>query len=526
MARNNTRARKEGAGRVAASGDAQAPSAIIKKTLAEALVAGYENPAQFCRDFLDFSPYPEQEKFLLASRDCVESNLAGGNRVGKSALAGAILLWRAFYRYISTVTRPDLVSPHVTYKAVATSLTADQAKLSWNYAYTYANNSPRFKPFIADVVHSPFPTMRLSVPQVSGGYATSEIWARSLAKNGLYLLGHSLSFVLMDEYAFIKGADVIEDEVVRMRLADQGGNLMRLSSPNGKNHFYAKFQSGIGNAHTYSQAIPTTANPYVSKAYIEEMKRLMLPEYYRQNVLCEWVSLSDFFKTEHIQALYAEQEYELPMPPVTKGEYVLGADLGAMRDPTVVFVLRVDVTPAQLVYVMTVKNGSWASSREAVRAAYQRYGPVSSVIDATGVGAPVAQQLIEEDGFQNTEAFVFSSASKPEVLTALQDAVQRRSLVFPFTTDTRELVNQMGFYRLDDKRIAQDFVIALALVNRARERAKKQNAMETMIPDDLQIVPVWGTNKVPLDLLLPEDEAFSGGIRFRHEADGTFTLAE
>ncbi|HMO58359.1 MAG TPA: terminase family protein, partial [Roseiflexaceae bacterium] len=280
------------------------PAGIKVKALQDALVDGYENPAQWARDFLDVEPYPAQEAFLLKSRDCAETTLVAGNRAGKTHLSGVMLLWRAFYRYISPYLAPEKVSPHVTYKAVSTSLTHDQAKLAWNYALTFTE-SKRFRPFLQDVVHSPFPTMTLATRNEKGEKVKSEVWARSLAKGGVYLLGQSISFLLVDECAYVPKYPTIEDEVLRMRLADQGGSLFRVSTPNGRNHFFNAYQSGLtGDPRFYSQTITTWDNPHVSRAFIESMKERMVPEYYAQNVMGEFVSLSDFFKLEVIQGLY------------------------------------------------------------------------------------------------------------------------------------------------------------------------------------------------------------------------------
>lgn len=490
------------------------PGIIVRKTLQEAVIDGLESPAQFARDFLDLDPYEAQDEFLVKSRDAAEANFVAGNRVGKSWTAGVVLLWRAFYRYISPFTAPDKPSPHVTYKAVSTSLTLDQARLAWNYALTFSE-SKRFKTFVVDTIFSPFPTMTLRTPSDTGDWVKSEVWARSLAKGGLYLLGHSISFVLVDECAYIKDYPRIEDEVLRMRLADQGGALFRISTPNGRNHFFTYYQSGLtGDPRYYSHRITTWDNPYVSKAFIEEMRERMLAEYYAQNVMAEFVSLSDFFKLEVIQALYENQDYSLPVEPVKGAEYVMGVDLGAMRDPTVVIVWRVDRQPAETVFVGEMRNTNWRASREFAANTWGTYRPAVTYVDATGVGAPIAQQLIDEDGLTGVEPFVFSNTSKPDAMVRLQDAAQRRKFVFPYVNATKELINQLSFYRLDDKGIAQDYPMALSLVNMAREQYENRYAMHTEFYDDLRAVDVLQGGRA----ISGEDRDLMGtGTLFEHD---------
>lgn len=498
-----------------------APHLIFRKTMQDALIDGLSSVSTWARDFLDVDPYEAQCTFLDTTRDASEANFVAGNRVGKSWSGGIILSWRAFYRFVSPYTAPERPTPHNVYKAVAVSMTIDQAKLSWNYALTFMTTSKRFKPFLREYLYSPFPTIYLQTKNERGDWVPSEVWARSLAKNGLYLLGHSINFILIDECAYIKNYPMIEDEVIRMRLADTGGSIFRISTPNGRNHFYNYFQDGLAGLKQhdpssgmrpryYSQRVATWDNPAVSRAYLEEAQRRMIPEYYAQNILGEFISLSDFFKIDQIQNCYDSVEVELNDGPKAGREYVLGVDLGALRDPTVCYVL--DVTGKDtplLVGLYEVKNGSWASARALANQVYHQWKPIYSTIDATGVGRPISQQLIEEDGWANTEEFIFTAQSKPDLMTRLQDQIQRTGIRFPYVTKTQELIQQLSFYKLDDKTITQDHVIALALANWSYEKAKKVNFLDTTIYDDLAIIPVYSGGAS-----VPDDMGMGPGLRF------------
>lgn len=501
----------------------KAPGLIFVKTLQEALLAGLENPAQWARDFLGVDPYPEQEVFLKATRDVAEANFVAGNRTGKTHLAGVVLGWRAFYRYTSPYIAPEKQTPHNIYKAVSTSLTIDQAKLAWSYCLTFMTNSKRFKPFLEDYVYSPFPTIKIRTKNEKGEWTPAEIWARSLAKKGVYLLGHSINFLLVDECAYVPNYPVIEDETLRMRLADTGGSLFRFSTPNGRNFFYTfyaealrKLADGSFDPRYFSYRIPTTANPYVSAAFIAEQRERMSVEYAAQNIDAEFISLSDFFKYEHIAAMYDGVEHELNGEPDRKREYVMGVDLGAMRDPTVCYVLDVtgNETP-RLVGLTSVQDGSWASARALANQAYRKWRPLRTTIDATGAGRPVSQALIEEDGFEGAEEFIFGAQSKLDIMSRLQNCVQKAGIRFPFCTATRGLISQMSFYRLDDKALVQDEVIALALVNWSYEKFKKVNTIDTELYDDLTFIDVKsGGRSVPHDLVGGEGGNFGPGTLF------------
>jgi hypothetical protein len=157
----------------------------------------------------------------------------------------------------------------------------------------------------------------------------------------------------------------------------------------------------------------------------------------------------------------------------------------------------------RLVGLGQVQDGSWASARALANQFYRKYRPSYTCIDATGNGRPISQQLIQEDGFEHAEEFIFTATSKPDLMTRLQDRVQSSGITFPYVERTKELVAQMSFYRLDDKNLTQDHVIALALANLAYERARKTVELETEIYDDLNFINIRsGGRQVPDDLLM------------------------
>jgi len=479
----------EGAVTVGVHPKVQAPAGKGVKNLQDALVDGLNSISQWSRDFLDVEPYPKQGEVLDAIHDAAVANFSAGNRVGKTFVGGITLLWKAFYRHHPSSMQMEQRTHWNDYKAVNTSLSFEQAKLAWNYALKFAQESKRFAPFYLDAVHSPFPLIKLRTKDEKGEWVPTEVHARSLAKKGFYLLGLSINHLQVDECAYVPGYEIIEQEVLLMRLADTGGSLFRFSTPNGRNHFFKLYGEGLkGNPDVVSRTLTTWDNPFVSRKYLQEQQKTMLPEYYQQNVMGAFVSLSDFFPLDTIVGLYKDTDYPLQVEPVQGGVYVMGADLGAKHDPTVVQVWRIDVEPAQTVFIDSRRGGGWEQGRKFVCDVYGKYLPVQTAVDATGGGGHVAEQLVNEDKLPNVIQFVFSHSSKPLILTSLQDASQRRRFVFPYCTQTQELVSQMSFYRIADDKIAQDYVMSLALVNHAYDKWTEQHHLTTTIYEDLSFI--------------------------------------
>lgn len=493
---------------------------ISRKSFQDALIDGEMNPAQFARDFLDVDPYEGQEYLLKTGVDCAEVTFVAGNRTGKTFISGVWLLHRAFYQHLCPYLAPPRRSKHQVYKTFTTSLTIDQASLSFNYARAFATEAPRFRQYVKDVIFSPFPEMTIQTWDESGNETESIISARSLSKGGVYILGHALAGVLVDECAYIKDYENIENNVLRMRLADMGGSIFRISSPNGRNHLYNYYMKGVRKAGKpfdpkyFSYRLTTYDNPFISREFIEEQRSRMIPELFQQNVLAQFVSLSTMFPMEVIQNLYMDSDWKIPEPAKAGHTYVAGVDLGAARDPTEFVVWDITTKPYRVVHYDYIHNKSWPQVRAWVAAKYGMYMPAQTFIDATGVGAPIAQQLIEEDHL-SAVPFVISEPSKVDMLVRLQDAAQRQSFQFPLNEMTKKIVEQMSFYKLQDKKIKQDSVMALALCNLAAEHHLRSTQLVTDLSDNVLVVPVRnGGRSVPRDLLLAEEETFDGGLKF------------
>jgi phage FluMu gp28-like protein len=192
----------------------------------------------------------------------------------------------------------------------------------------------------------------------------------------------------------------------------------------------------------------------------------------------------------------------------------MGVDLGFKRDPTVIYIQ--DLRNKKIVFVREIKHGTPPQVRQAILAHYREYLPLRTAIDSTGVGMTFVQDLVEEHGLENVEQFVFTAPSKIDILTRLQSAVYQRAFYFPFHPLTRRTIDELSFYRLDDKNIKQDHVMALALMNYAAEEAAKRSTILTEINDNLLVTPVSYVGGYAYDAELEE---YEGGVRFVYDAD-------
>jgi len=122
------------------------------------------------------------------------------------------------------------------------------------------------------------------------------------ADNQDSLRGVSLSYLVMDEVAFIKSE--IWERVLRAALSDKKGRAMFISTPSGRNHFYDWFQLGQSgdDADWKSWHFTTADNETIDPKEIEAAKRTLSSFAFNQEYLSSFNNAgAGLFKEEWIK---------------------------------------------------------------------------------------------------------------------------------------------------------------------------------------------------------------------------------
>lgn len=420
-----------------------------------------------------------------------------------SFVSGIKLLHRGFYLIRDQEKAFDTRGRLKPYVAINVAMSMDQAKLAWDYAVALGSASPRFAKFITNIDYSPFPCLSISNGAKGPEAIVSEVWARSTAKKAKYLLGKHFAYVNYDEAAFDADGEDIFNDVIRMRLADEAGDIDFTSTPNLKNWFFAQCEQGrlrepgldihdprsYVNPRCYTQTGVIFDNPHVKHEFVRETMKYMTEVQKQQNVYGEFADAANIFSVSHVQACQRDQDYRDLMgnegipadydivyveSPAqggryaklrrsdSVGEYVIGADLARKRDKTVIIVLRVDVEPAQMVLYKAFSRTSWKFVYEEIQRAHLKYHSAPILIDSTGVGDNVLSALQEEPYNLPAHGYNFAGTGKEKInlVIHLQEAIQNGRIAFPHI---RELYEQLVYYDWEDKKLDTDSLFSLAL---------------------------------------------------------------
>lgn len=114
--------------------------------------------------------------------------------------------------------------------------------------------------------------------------------------------GYTADLVIIDEAARVDDSLYYS---VRPMLATTGGELVALTTPNGKRGwFYDEYEKGAGDW----QRIRITANecPRISSAFLDEERRRMPDAWFRSEYLCEFTeALDSVFRSEDIERAFS-----------------------------------------------------------------------------------------------------------------------------------------------------------------------------------------------------------------------------
>lgn len=343
---------------------------------------------------INFNPHPTQME-VLNNLDKREIVINAGRRWGKSILAAYLTLGK----FLGDNQRIWLVAN-----------TYDLTQKIFDYIVQW----------IAKAYPSLMPGVSTRIPQQIVAPWGSFIKCKS-TENPQGLLGEELDLVIIDEAAQIS-RDIFNNYIFPC-LTSREGKLILISSPWGKNWFYEEWIKCKNWELGASYSFKTSDNPYIKKSEIELAKqRLPLRVFQQQYEAAFLDNAAGVFRNvmEHISG---------DLEDVKEGHhYVVGVDLGKFHDFTVISV--VDISNNHLVYFERFNKIDWKFQRERIKNVAKRYNMARIVIDSTGKGDPVVDELMSE-GFLVEAYNISSNKAKRNLVEKLSIFLDRGQISYP-----------------------------------------------------------------------------------------------
>lgn len=288
----------------------------------------------------------------------------------------------------------------------------------------------------------------------------------------------------IDEAGLVANLEAKWFESIRPTLTDFKGKAWFAGTPKGRNFFWTAYSLGQDSheADWASWQMPTATNPYIDPSEIDEAQRGMPERSFRQEYLAEFLEeAGGVFRG--VRAVVANGV----ISRTGDGPFVIGVDLARIEDFTVITV--VDRNGRQVEFER-FNQISWERQIAAIRRFMERYPDATVILDSTGVGDPIYEQLRISG---RVEGFKFTSASKEALIDNLAMLIEQSAVsLLDIPEQTNELLAYQ--YELTPSRnvrmnapagMHDDTVIALALAVwplRPVRRASYEDALQLLTP--------------------------------------------
>ncbi len=324
---------------------------------------------------------------------------------------------------------------------------------------------------VTKVIRTPYPKINVG---------RSLIMARTADEDGRNLRGHAAHRVIVDEAAYVR--DSVIQEVIAPMLADNGGKLVMISTPFGKNHFYRAFVQGQMNSSSSNHArpirsfrFPSWLNPHICREYIESQRAELTPRQFAVEYEAQFVDdQSSVFTWDDIEAALADYH-----PNAPDYEFVAaGIDWARYGDYTALVAVGVAGSTLAVTGIERFNGISWHLQINRAVDFLRRHGVSAVLTDQTSIGDPLLEQLraraYEDCLDTRVEGIVFTNQSKRELIDELALRFARRAIAIP---RHEELLRELQYfeYRLTEAGnvrlqagagCTDDLVVALALACR------------------------------------------------------------
>jgi len=271
------------------------------------------------------------------------------------------------------------------------------------------------------------------------------------------LRGLKFHLVIIDEASYIANLKDGWLNSIRPTLTDYKGLAIFLSTPRGKNFFYSLYMKG-GEPDWESFKFTTYDNPHIDPSEIDAAKFQLPNVVFEQEYMANPMeNAANPFGSEHINACVKDGI-------AGKAEYY-GIDLAKSVDWTVI----IGLDKAGNVVHFERFQKDWMQTKETILRLPKNL-PI--MIDSTGVGDAIVEELQKK--FTQMHGFKFTSTSKQQLLEALANSIQTKTISYPTGLIKEELeifeytFTPTGVRYSAPSGFHDDCVIALALANKCK----------------------------------------------------------
>lgn len=259
--------------------------------------------------------------------------------------------------------------------------------------------------------------------------------------------GRKYARMIIDEAAHSPYLKDVWEQSLLPTLTDYQGDAFFCSTPAGHNYFHTLYQQASHDPQWQSWQMPTTCNPHISAAEVENMRRLLPERVFRQEYLAEFIADgAGVFRGIDRAPTCAWQDAAQP-----NMAYVIGVDWGRHNDFTVFSVMTFQ---GALVHLERFTDIGYELQVGRLKALWQRFGQCPILAESNSLGGPLIERLQRER--LNVRPFQTTNASKADAIEALSLALENGQI--SLADDDRLAVLKSELLAYDQERLPSGLI--------------------------------------------------------------------
>jgi Terminase large subunit, T4likevirus-type, N-terminal len=290
--------------------------------------------------------------------------------------------------------------------------------------------------------------------------------------------GFEYDYFILNEAGIILRKDALWDNTLRPMFKNSKGGRV-LGTPKGKNKFHKLCHLG-GWAHYHFNIHDC---PFYTQDEIKKIKSETPEEVWKQEYLAEFIDgAGSVFRS--IRQCIDDTQYDEPKKNI---EYVMSVDLAKHTDFTVIYIA--ERKNKKVIYQERFNQIDWGLQKQRIVSLYRRWNIKQMIIDSTGVGDSIYDDLAGVA--LSIQSFKFTSTSKNQLIQNLSVSMDNKDITFaafPELISELEIfgyeVSQMGNIRYNaPSGYHDDCVISLALINQLLNGVQEFNPYEAWLSE-------------------------------------------
>ena len=241
--------------------------------------------------------------------------------------------------------------------------------------------------------------------------------------------GYRFEYLVVDEAAFIKEMTITT--TILPTLNPSGKKVLFISTPKGKNWLFNWYNKPDVVSFTFK----LEECPYVNKELVEEARKSLPPDLFRQEFEGAFVdAANDVF--QGVDRVSTVREYDS-----RKTDAYVGIDTGLSDDYSVLTIIN---PMGRVLWIETLNNRALQEIAQRFKSIMGRYNIVGGYVESNGIGAAMADQITPS--FRRVKKFHMSQDSKTDMVRRLIEDIETQQIELPTRELCPALHNELGTF--------------------------------------------------------------------------------